>query len=244
MDAHLASLAAAAPDDIPGVIERALADDSVYHFGKLLHAPKVAEAVAADERAQYGRVLELFAFGTLGDYKADASRFPPLTAPQVQKLKLLTLVGAAARAKTLPYDELAGELDCASEQELEDLVVEAIYKGLLAAKLDQRRRLVEVDFVAGRDVRREDLPGMHAQLEEWSGTCRDALAELTRDIEAANESARAKALDSREFAERLQELRAAHAAPAPEPIGVDRSDSQYASSEYRREEQRTRAEDP
>ncbi|KAJ2748546.1 COP9 signalosome complex subunit 7b, partial [Coemansia nantahalensis] len=197
MDAHLAVLNSAALADVPGVIDRVLDDDSVFHFGRLLQSSKVAELADSGQYASYGRLLQLFAFGVLGDYRANAEQFPQLSAQQLGKLKYLTLVSLASEARVLGYDDLVRELECASEQEMEDLVIEAIYKGLVSAKLDQKRRVVEIDFVVGRDVRLEDLPSMHAHLDEWSSACQSALAETARQIEAARDTAKTKSLESR-----------------------------------------------
>ncbi|KAJ2712351.1 COP9 signalosome complex subunit 7b [Coemansia spiralis] len=247
MEAHLAALGAAAQADVPSIIERVLEDDSIFHFGRLLQSPKVAELATSDQYASHERLLKLFAFGVLGDYRAHVEQFPQLSAQQLSKLKCLTLVSLASETKVLDYDDLVRELDCASEQEMEDLVVEAIYKGLVSAKLDQTRRVVEIDFVLGRDVRLEDLPSMHARLDEWSDACQSALAETARHIEVASDAAKAKNLDSREFTKVLQSLRVACGATSVSepsaPGGIDRTDSQYSSAEYQREEQRTRAEE-
>ncbi|KAJ2501968.1 COP9 signalosome complex subunit 7b [Coemansia sp. RSA 1972] len=193
----------------------------------------------AEQFAQYERLLELFSFGVLNDYKTAAAQFPQLSPQQLNKLKHLTLVTLASNEKVLHYDMLIAELDCSSEQEMEDLVIEAIYKNILMAKLDQKRRLVEVDFTVGRDVRKQDLPDIFAKLEAWSNTCDEALEKLSADIETVNAEAAAKLDDSRNFTNTLQELRSNHVMAATE--GLPRSDSQYESSEYQREAQRVGA---
>ncbi|KAJ2657544.1 COP9 signalosome complex subunit 7b [Coemansia sp. RSA 1199] len=190
----------------------------------------------AEQFAQYGQLLELFSFGVLNDYKAVAAQLPQLSPQQLSKLKHLTLVTLASNEKVLQYDRLIAELDCSSEQEMEDLVIEAIYKNILMAKLDQKRRLVEIDFTVGRDVRKQDLPDIYAKLEAWSNTCEEALEKISADIETVNAEAAAKRDDSRNFTNTLQELRSNHVMAATE--GLPRSDSQYESSEYQREAQR------
>ncbi|KAJ2296743.1 hypothetical protein H4S01_001022 [Coemansia sp. RSA 2610] len=238
MDAYMVSLTTAAPDRVPEIIASALDDERVYHFGRLLNSPQVAELVATEQFAQYGRLLELFSFGVLTDYKTMAAQLPQLSPQQLSKLKYLTLVTLASNEKVLKYDTLIAELDCASEQEMEDLVIEAIYRDLVSAKLDQKRRLVEVDFVVGRDVRREDLPGLYAKLEAWSDVCDEALNGITQEIEASNAAVVAKRDNHREFVQSLQELRSAHAAATTTGEGLPRTDSQYESAEYQQEAQR------
>ncbi|KAJ2353114.1 hypothetical protein IWW50_004196 [Coemansia erecta] len=236
MDAYIVSLTTAPQANVPKIIENALEDENIYHFGRLLNSPQVAELVATEQFAQYGQLLELFSFGVLGDYKAAAAQLPQLSPQQLSKLKHLTLVTLASNEKVLQYEKLIAELDCSSEQEMEDLVIEAIYRNLLLAKLDQKRRLVEVDFAVGRDVRRQDLPDMYAKLEAWSNTCEDALAGIAADIETANATAAAQRDSNRDFTKRLQELRSNQSAASAE--GLPRTDSQYESTEYQREAQR------
>ncbi|KAJ2122348.1 hypothetical protein IW147_003447 [Coemansia sp. RSA 720] len=236
MDAYIVLLTTAPQASIPEIIVRALEDESVYHFGRLLNSPQVAELVATEQFAQYGRLLELFSFGVLNDYKTAAAQLPQLSPQQLSKLKHLTLVTLASNEKVLQYDRLIAELDCSSEQEMEDLVIEAIYKNILMAKLDQKRRLVEIDFTVGRDVRKQDLPDIYAKLEAWSNTCEEALEKISADIETVNAEAAAKRDDNRNFTNTLQELRSNHVMAATE--GLPRSDSQYESSEYQREAQR------
>ncbi|KAJ2479539.1 COP9 signalosome complex subunit 7b [Coemansia sp. RSA 2131] len=220
MDAYIVLLTTAPQASIPEIIVRALEDESL---------------VAIEQFAQYGQLLELFSFGVLNDYKT-AAQLPQLSPQQLSKLKHLTLVTLASNEKVLQYDRLIAELDCSSEQEMEDLVIEAIYKNILMAKLDQKRRLVEIDFTVGRDVRKQDLPDIYAKLEAWSNTCEEALEKISADIETVNAEAAAKRDDSRNFTNTLQELRSNHVMAATE--GLPRSDSQYESSEYQREAQR------
>ncbi|KAJ2629183.1 COP9 signalosome complex subunit 7b, partial [Coemansia sp. RSA 1290] len=163
-----------------------------------------------------------------------------LNAQQLNKLKLLTLVTLASNDKVLDYDQVISELDCSSEKEMEDLVIDAIYKNLISAKLDQKKRIVEVDFVVGRDVRSEDLQDIYNKLEAWSKTCEDALAGIGNDIEASNAAALAKREDNREFTKTLEELRASQ----QEPGGLPRTDSQYESTEYQREAERVKSNVP
>ncbi|KAJ2795429.1 COP9 signalosome complex subunit 7b, partial [Coemansia guatemalensis] len=200
--------------------------------------------ISMDQYAEYGRLLDLFCFGVLNDYKTGAAQVSELNERLLRKLKHLTLVSLASQNKILKYDDLMKNLDCSAEQDVEELVIETTYNNLVKAKLDQKRRLVEVDYVVGRDVRREDLQSIYSQLEQWSQTCKDALDDLTSEIDAANASAVAQKNDSVEFERTLQSLRAAQAteSAAPATDGLPRTDSQYASAEYQAEENRANVE--
>ncbi|KAJ2001966.1 COP9 signalosome complex subunit 7b, partial [Coemansia thaxteri] len=173
-----------------------------------------------------------------------AEQLPVLTPRLLEKLKRLTLVSLASALKVLHYDDLMRELDCTHEQQLEDLVIDAIYNELLVAKLDQQRRLVEVEYVVGRDVRREDLQAICEKLDKWSGVCKEELDKLAVRVEEVEKRAVTKRSDERRFASAQQELRLMYAASSSAtavPDNLARYDSQYASSEYQREERRTGA---
>ncbi|KAJ2832840.1 hypothetical protein FBU31_002008, partial [Coemansia sp. 'formosensis'] len=169
MDAYLSALHTATTEsEAIQVIQQVLNDESIYHFGRVLESPKARELAKSEQPNAYWSLLELFSFGTLGDYKAASAQLPQLTERQLEKLKHLSLVSLASVTKVLPYDDLIRELDCGQEQQMEDLVIDTIYKGLLSAKLDQQRRLVEVEFVVGRDVRHGDLQAIYESLSQWA----------------------------------------------------------------------------
>ncbi len=72
---------------------------------------------------------------------------------QARKLKQLTLATLAAKHSQLGYDLLRAELDVDSLRELEDLVLDTVYQGLIDAKIDQAQKKIIVDWAIGRDVR-------------------------------------------------------------------------------------------
>ncbi|KAJ1922413.1 COP9 signalosome complex subunit 7b [Coemansia sp. S100] len=250
MDTYLSALHMATTEsEVIQVIQQLLENESIYHFGRVLDSPKAREVrplanvnlAASEQPNAYWNLLELFSFGTLSDYKAVSAQLPELTERQLEKLKHLSLVSLASVSKVLPYDDLIRELDCAHEQQMEDLVIDTIYKGLLSAKLDQQRRLVEVEFVVGRDVRREDLQAIYESLDKWSAVCEKELDTLSVGVNDAEQKLVSKRAKEREFTFALQDLHMAHASAGGEPESLARYDSQYASSEYQNEERRTGA---
>ena len=103
------------------LVRQATAAPGVYVFGELLEAECVrALAEGGGEGVQFLRMLELFAFGTYSDYKSKfvstrlhlftlslssaglVSSLPPLSPPQILKLKQLTLVSLAAQSRVGP----------------------------------------------------------------------------------------------------------------------------------------------
>jgi len=62
---------------------------------------------------------------------------------------------------------LASFLDIKNIRELEDLVIEAIYLKIVSGKLDQKRKVFEVDFATSRDIRPGQLDAMIETLNNW-----------------------------------------------------------------------------
>ncbi|KAL5490798.1 hypothetical protein EMCRGX_G015982 [Ephydatia muelleri] len=152
------------------LVKQALSAGGVYVFGELLETECVKD-LSSESNNGYVTLLEIFAYGTYSDYKAQATALPPLTGPQTTKLKHLTIVTLAAKCWSIPYSTLLRELDIAASnvRELEDLIIEAIYAGIIQAKLDQRNAQLEVECFIGRDIKREKLDSMIEKLEHcWT----------------------------------------------------------------------------
>jgi COP9 signalosome complex subunit 7 len=125
-------------------------------------------------------------------YKAaPPGTFANLTPNHLNKLRHLTLVSLASRSRILSYTTLVQDLDLQGGgteagavagsstgqssnlsardiRALEDVIIEAIYAGILSARLDQRKQRVEVESVMGRDVTSvQDVEKMSTILQEW-----------------------------------------------------------------------------
>ena len=143
-------------------------------------------------------LLDLFAFGTLQTLKGklapaikglaaerlteNVEAFPPIIPSQLQKLKHLTLVSLALQNRSLDYDRLLTSLDITSVRDLEDLIIDTIYAGLLTGKMHHHERVLHVDWVAGRDLRPEDLQTIRQGLENWCATASTLLKALDEQI--------------------------------------------------------------
>jgi len=143
-------------------VEQALDDAELFVFGELLQLETV-KAVSVFGRWRVGssleiagvqladgehektfKQLELLAYGTFADWKANPSALGDLNEARLRKLKQLSLVSLAESARTLPYAKLLTDLDIANAGDLEELVVSCIYSELILAALDQKRQQVEV----------------------------------------------------------------------------------------------------
>lgn len=126
---------------------------------------------------------------------------PPLNDKQLEKLKQLSLITLASRgAEHLTYPSLLRSLELPSIRVLEDLVISAIYAGLLHAKLDTASQLVEVSSTAGRDVAPSEIPSMVATLNAWCKQCEDVLADIDGQMEKVHREAVQKKWENEEYA--------------------------------------------
>lgn len=131
-------------------------------------------------------LLRLFAYGTISDWVANPEAFPPLRRTHILKLRHLTLLTLASNARTVEFAQLssalhldattdnpragiaAGGNGATSSRALEDCIIDALYAGTLAAKLNQRQARLEVEAVLGRDVEgTEEVAVLEKQLAQW-----------------------------------------------------------------------------
>ncbi len=52
-------------------------------------------------------------------------------------------------------------------RELEDLIIDAVYQGIINGQLDQKKKQLEVESSMGRDIRPEALDDMMQVLTDW-----------------------------------------------------------------------------
>jgi COP9 signalosome complex subunit 7 len=69
--------------------------------------------------------------------------------------------------QALPYDRLQTELQLPTIRELEDLIIDVIYAGLLGGKMHHHEKVLHVDWAAGRDLTMQDLEETRKGLENW-----------------------------------------------------------------------------
>jgi len=162
------------------LIAEAIGAPNVYVFGELLRSPNLRELSTKPEFLPSWNLLELFAYGDYGDYVKNREHLPAFNDAMILKLRQLTIVSLAADNKHIPYDRLLKELDVRNVRELEDLIIDAIYNGVIFGKLDQRNQQLEVDRCMGRDVRAEEIPSIVSMLTDWCDRC-DVLFAVTED---------------------------------------------------------------
>ncbi|TYZ64896.1 hypothetical protein PybrP1_001119 [[Pythium] brassicae (nom. inval.)] len=149
------------------LVQQVLSNRKLFVFRELLDMPNVAALRESPENAGYYELLRIFCFGGVRDFLARKDELPSLTPQQLHKLRKLTVVSLAHRHKLVPYDVLMEELDVATVRELEDILIDTIYSGLVQGKLDQKSRSFVVKYAVGRDTQDEDIDEMIAKLVSW-----------------------------------------------------------------------------
>ncbi|KAG7394025.1 COP9 signalosome complex subunit 7a [Phytophthora boehmeriae] len=148
------------------LIQQVLSNKKLFVFRELLDMPNV-EALKDSEYSGHYELLRIFCFGTFSEYAAHKEELPELTPQQVGKLRKLTAVSLAHRYKNIPYNTLMQELGVSSVREVEDILIDTIYSGLLQGKLDQKSRCFVVKYAVGRDTHHADIDSMIEKLVNW-----------------------------------------------------------------------------
>lgn len=142
----------ASPDMAAQLCMQATEDPNMYVFGELLSVPSIKALEKNPEKQKYYQLLRLFAYGTLQDYQQSRNLFPPLSETQLRKLRALTLVSLAHGHNELRYEQLHSALAVQSTRAIEDVVIDAVYAGLVRARMNQQAGTVEITAAEGRDV--------------------------------------------------------------------------------------------
>ncbi|KAI8930193.1 hypothetical protein BC831DRAFT_440816 [Entophlyctis helioformis] len=190
------------------LIQDALAAPGVFVFGELLDLPAVHELAKSEQHAKYFRLLEVFAYGTLQDYKDNASTLPPLNPLQLKKLQHLTMVTLSSKNRILLYDDLLHALDIPNVRELEDIIIDAIYQNILTGKLDQKKKCVVVEYAMGRDVKQEQTGEILAVLRQWLRTTEDILSHTDSKVQTLSDSIMARNTHQEQYAIQLEQAMA------------------------------------
>lgn len=195
------SKSATSPRAAADLITRATSAPGTFIFAELLAAPQIqALAGAAPELAAHLTLLHIFSYGTYETY-ASTPGLPALADAQASKLRQLSLLTLARDNRaSLSYARLMQSLALPTQRALEDLVIAAVYAGLLAAQLDPARQVVQVSSVAPlRDVAPGAVPDMIAALRAWSARCQATLDELEAQIAGIRREAARKAAEKQRW---------------------------------------------
>lgn len=143
------------------------------------------EALKGGEHNASYLLLCRFYNGTLFEYVQDIGRcgLPQLNPAQHNKLRELSLLTYAKFPHNLTYDKLMELLLVETVAELEEVITNAIYNGLIHGRLDPHGQRVNITSVAPlRDVSTTDIPTLQDTLKEWSDRCTSTLSDLEKQI--------------------------------------------------------------
>lgn len=179
---YLSAALSATPKTAPEICLQATADPRLHMFGELLSTPAIA-ALQSTPDAKYFNLLRLFAYGIVQDYESNPQIFPPLTDDHWRKLRALTLITLANGNNLLYYEHLREKLSLSRTRELEDVVIDAVYAGLIRARMNPFKGTVEISAAVGRDVIAPGgIAAMTSILTSWVNRSSQLVAEIDDKI--------------------------------------------------------------
>lgn len=181
------SKSATSPRAAADLVVRATSAPNTFIFTELLQTPQLQALGSSEEFAPYLTVLQIFSHGTYSTYTSTAG-LPELNDAQRLKLRQLSLLTLAKKdsntsnpsSPALDYASLQTALDLPSRQALEELVISAIYAGLIKGQLNPKASRVQINSVSPlRDVAPTAIGGLLSSLQAWAGRCEATLESLS-----------------------------------------------------------------
>ncbi|KAG5967915.1 hypothetical protein E4U57_007994 [Claviceps arundinis] len=192
------SKSAVHPRAAADLITQATSAPNTYVFAELLEQPNIQALATSEEFGSHLNLLRIFSYGTYSSYRGVAANLPSLNESQILKLRQLSILSLARDRRNLHYDVLQQELGLSSAREVEELVITAIYAGLVKATLDPDRKTVQVTSLAPlRDLEPGCIPSMIFALENWSEKCTSTLGDLEVQIQRIRSAALKRETDKR-----------------------------------------------
>ncbi|KAH7321362.1 hypothetical protein B0I35DRAFT_408320 [Stachybotrys elegans] len=202
------SKSATSPRAAADLVTRATSAPNTYVFAELLQTPPVQALAEAPEYLPYLTLLQIFSYGTYQTY-LQTPNLPALSDAQAAKLRQLSLLSLASDRSNLTYQALQKSLDVTSTRQVEDLVISAIYAGLLHATLDPARQTVEVTSIAPlRDLTPGSIPTMVSALQNWEKRCTSTLGDIETQIQSIRAAAAARESEKRAAEEKFRARKA------------------------------------
>lgn len=210
---------ATSPRAAADLVVRATSAPNAYLFTELLEAPQIQALSTVTESASYLKLLEIFSYGTYSSYTSAAAEdknFPVLNDAQKLKLRQLSLLTLAKEngsdrttSPALAYGSLVQSLGLTNPRELEEVVISAIYAGLLNAQLDPKNEQVLINSVSPlRDVAPGDgaISGLLSSLQAFAGRCDATLHSLEEQMSRLRADANKRAADKAAMASKMDNL--------------------------------------
>lgn len=160
------------------LMQGVLENSRIFSFAPFLDLESV-QGLLTSMPAEY-ELIRTFAFGLWGD------ETPDLSPAMARKLKQLTLLTLASQKKVLEYPSLMSRLDVDTVMELESLIIDLIYAGMLKVQLNQRDGQVEIVSCMSRDLTKESLDVMILQLDTWITSTNQLMERLDQSVDTIN----------------------------------------------------------
>ncbi|KAI1279359.1 PCI domain-containing protein [Xylaria sp. FL0933] len=200
------SKSATVPRAAADLITQATSNANTYVFSELLQTPQIQALAQSPDHASHLKLLEIFSYGTYANY-ASTTNLPPLNDAQTTKLRQLSLLTLAKNPHNLSYAALQQNLSLHDARAVENLVISAIYAGLVDAQLDPRNGIVRISSVSPlRDLAPGSTPSTLNSLREWSERCNSTLDDLEAQIASIKEAAAKRHNDKKFWAEQTAKL--------------------------------------
>ncbi|KAI1288734.1 PCI domain-containing protein [Xylaria venustula] len=200
------SKSATVPRAAADLVTQATSNANTFVFAELLQTPQIQALAQSPDHAHHLKLLEIFSYGTYATYTATAN-LPQLNPAQHLKLRQLSLLTLAKDPHNLSYAALQQSLSLDDARAVENLVISAIYAGLVDAQLDPRNGFVRISSVSPlRDLAPGSIPSMLSSLREWSGRCTSTLEDLEAQIASIRAAAAKRASDKKAWDEQIAKL--------------------------------------
>jgi COP9 signalosome complex subunit 7 len=121
---------ASSPRAAADLVQRATSAPNTYIFAELLSSPQIQSLSSSPDHSSFLTLLQVFSYGTYSTYTSTPG-LPPLNAAQTLKLRQLSFLTLAKKPRDLSYGALIKELGLEGPRELEEVIISAIYAGLV-----------------------------------------------------------------------------------------------------------------
>ncbi|CAJ0961452.1 unnamed protein product, partial [Mesorhabditis belari] len=142
-------------------VEEAIAAPARVGYGELLQDEKVR--ALEKEKPELWHMLNVLAYSTYADLLPSTS----LSNEATMKMQQLTILSMAAKERQIPFDRLLSALKLDTDRAVEDLIIDAMYKGLLKGRLNSMNRCFDVEEWQPRDFPLENLPAVRQLISTY-----------------------------------------------------------------------------
>ena len=163
------------------IIEQILMSD-VYSTAEYLSSPNIK---ALGETNKHYHTLKLFSNGTFSDYQKEKSQCISLNDKMLSNLKLISIIELAKSHKLLSYSTLKEKFDLKDNFSLEEILFNAISRGLIVGKVDMQKETVSIVSVKPRH-NLNDMSNAEKQIDKFIANINQATQYIDEQISNLN----------------------------------------------------------